>query len=130
MLLDVERMKANVRQAETEDLLDRVTIFRGGMEEAALAYIDEELRRRDITRADIHAHEDMRRQNLILMRDGFPARCGECFRPAVECVVDWHWVYGLIPLFRQSFYYCEKHRPKPNGERQKPVSEDEPPSED
>ncbi len=113
MLLDVERMKANVRQAETEDLLDRVTIFREGMEDAALAYIDEELRRREITRADINAHEQLRRENLIRMRDGFPARCGECFRPAVERVVDWHWVYGLIPLFRQSFYYCERHRPQP-----------------
>jgi len=114
MLLDVERMKANVRQAETEDLLDRVTIFRSGMEEAALAYIEEELRHRKITGLNIKDHEEMRRRNLILMRDGFPARCGECFRPAVERVVDWHWVYGLIPLFRESFYYCEKHRPRLN----------------
>jgi hypothetical protein len=116
MLLDVERMKANVRQAETEDLLDRVTIFRMGMEDTALAYIEDELRRRDVTAADIGEHDHQRRKHLIPLRGGFPARCGECFRPAVECVVDWHWVFGLIPLFRRSFYYCEKHRPETSGE--------------
>jgi hypothetical protein len=126
MLLNVERMKANVRQAETEDLLDRITIFRGGMEEIALAYIEEELRRREIARLDIEAHEEMRRLNPILMRGGFPARCGKCFRPAVERVVDWHWVYGLIPLFWRSYYYCEQHRPRPKGERNESVSGDVP----
>jgi hypothetical protein len=112
MLLDIERMKANVRQAETEDLLDRVTVFRPGMEDAALAYIEEELRRRDLTPADIEEHEKERRRHLILLRDGFPAQCGECFRPAVECVVDWHWVFGLVPLFRRKYYFCEKHQPQ------------------
>jgi hypothetical protein len=111
VLLDVERMKANVVQAETEDLLDRITIFRAGMEEAALAFIEEELRKRGIGSAAIEEHEEERRKNLIPLRDGYPARCGECFRPAVECVVDWHWVFDLVPLFRRKYYYCERHRP-------------------
>jgi hypothetical protein len=111
VLLDLERMKANVVRAETEDLLDRITIFRVGMEEAAVAFIEEELRRRGISSADIEEHEAERRKHVIPLRDGYPARCDECFRPAVQCVVDWHWIYGLIPLFRRKFYYCERHQP-------------------
>lgn len=109
MFFDLERIRANVAGASSEDLLDRITIWRAGMEESALAIIEEELRRRDITSYDIALHEEMRSQNLIILGGGYPARCCECFRPAVQRVVAWHRVWGVVPLFRRSFYYCEKH---------------------
>ena len=53
MLFDLERVKANVRQATTEDLLDRVTVYRAGMEDTALEVIEDELRARKLSAAEI-----------------------------------------------------------------------------
>ena len=39
MELDLERVRANAQQASTEDLLDRATVFRDGMEPEALEII-------------------------------------------------------------------------------------------
>ncbi len=43
---DADRVRANARQASTEDLLERVTIYRSGMEPEAVEIIEAELRRR------------------------------------------------------------------------------------
>ena len=51
--LHLERVRDNARKAETEDLLDRITVYRAGMEDAALEIIDEELRHREISGEDI-----------------------------------------------------------------------------
>ena len=45
--LDLDRVRQNIRQATTEDLLDRMTVYRAGMEEEALELIADELRSRD-----------------------------------------------------------------------------------
>ncbi len=43
---DTQRLLLNVRQATDEDLLNRVTVYRAGMEPEALVVIEEELAQR------------------------------------------------------------------------------------
>ena len=52
MLADPERMKRNIHEADTLDLLDRITAFRQGLEPDAVALIEDELRQRGIS-ADV-----------------------------------------------------------------------------
>jgi hypothetical protein len=109
MFFDLERIRANVRQAETEDLLDRVTVYRPEMEEAALVCIEEELRRRGIAPVEISEHEESRNRSILRRPDGHPVRCSRCYRPAVSQATGWHRLWGVLPLFRRSFFYCEEH---------------------
>jgi hypothetical protein len=81
------------------------------MEDATLLLIEEELRSRGVTSREISQHEDQRRRNLLLV-NGRPVRCSACFRPAVIQVGGWHWIWGLVPLFRRSYYYCAEHQPR------------------
>ena len=43
MTIEHERIRDNVHKADTEDLLDRATVYRAGMEPEALEIIEEEL---------------------------------------------------------------------------------------
>jgi hypothetical protein len=92
MYLDLDRIRVNVRRAETEDLLDRVTVWRVDMEDEALDLVKEELRRRGIRSNEVAAHDEARRRKLVLLSDGRPARCCKCFRPAAVQVRGWHWI--------------------------------------
>src|SRR5689334_7294684 len=96
---DAERVRQNARQAETEDLLDRVTVYRAGMEPDALYVIEEELRRRGVTAADIDAHARRREESGLGEAGGLPARCSFCARPAVGRRWGWHRLWGLLPVF-------------------------------
>ena len=60
--LDLKRVAAFVRGADTEELLDRVTVYRNGMEPAALDLMEAELDRRGVTRSDIADHYISRRE--------------------------------------------------------------------
>src|SRR2546428_5665759 len=83
MELDLERVRANVRAATTEDLLDRATVYRAGMEPEALDVIEAELRRRGVSVADIEAHEESRcLRSMVVGADGLPVVCQKCHRPA------------------------------------------------
>jgi hypothetical protein len=106
-----ERVRESASRAETEDLLDRVTVYRGDMEPDALYVIEEELRRRGITAAEIDAHERRRQEAGLCEAGGMPARCSFCGRPAVERRWGWHKFWGLLPLFPRPFRYCAAHRP-------------------
>ena len=111
MLFDIERVKRNVQSAETEDLLDRATVYRAGMEAQALEVIDEELRERGITREEIEDHERRRRQETQLLPDGTVSECSFCHRPAVAEGWGWHRMWGLVPVFPRFYRYCSVHRP-------------------
>ena len=63
MRLDLKRVAEFIRRAETEELLDRVTVYREGMEPAALDLMEGELDRRGITREMIADHDEERRQD-------------------------------------------------------------------
>jgi len=106
---ELRRVAEFVRVAETEDLLDRVTVFRAGMEPVALDLMEMELFRRGLTPADIRAHERSRRATAIMLPDGTALRCNFCSRPAVLRRWAWHRLFGRIPVFPRVFAYCPAH---------------------
>jgi hypothetical protein len=109
MELNLKRVAEFIRGAETEDLLDRVTVYRDGMEPAALDLMEMELDRRGVSRDDISAHDDMRRETAIILPDGTALRCSFCDRPAVRRGFGWHKLFGRVPVFPRVFARCELH---------------------
>lgn len=101
-----------VGTAETVDLLDRVTIYRDGMEPAALDLMEGELDRRGITRMEIAAHGAAVRAEAILLPDGTARQCSLCARPAVARGWGWHRLWGRVPAFPRAFYFCAAHQPE------------------
>jgi hypothetical protein len=108
MQMNLERVRQNVAKATTEDLLDRCTVYRAGMEETALPIIDAELRRRGVTADEIHTHWETKRAS-VLMSGPTARRCSFCERPAVSRGWAWHRLWGKIPLFPRIFLFCEEH---------------------
>ena len=122
-----------VRNADTEELLNRVTVYRDGMEPAALDLMEGELDRRGITRAQIAEHDTRQRAVAIMLPDGTAKRCSCCDRPAVVETRGWYrWrarvpllplfsgraevPLGIsVPLFPRMFAYCEAHRSAPDA---------------
>ena len=114
MKLDLQRVSENVCRASTEDLLDRITVYREGMEPEALDLIEAELRRRGIESVAIDTHAANRQSTMIVASDGFPMKCESCWRPAVVEVWGWHRLWKLVPIFPRRMAYCEEHRPIPS----------------
>jgi hypothetical protein len=108
MELNLERVRHNVRNATTEDLLDRATVFREEMEPSALEVIDGELLARGITIQDIETHLD-NRQDALLHADGTVVKCTFCHRPAVRQGWGWHYMLGLVPVFPRTIAWCDVH---------------------
>ena len=117
MKLDLERVRANVRGATTEDLLDRATLFRSGMEPEALEIIDEELHSRGVTPADRVEHESVRRVGLVRGADGLPCVCAKCGRPATWEGWAWGRLWWVLPLFPRRAALCDEHRPRAAWDR-------------
>ncbi len=113
MQFDLKRVAEYIRRADTEELLDRVTVYREGMEPAALDLMEGELDRRGVSRADIAEHDAKRRASAIMLSDGTALRCSCCSRPAVKHARRWYRAFGLLPVFPKVFAYCELHAPKP-----------------
>lgn len=111
MHINLERVRANVRQADTEDLLDRATVYRQGMEEEALDLIEQELHARGIGSEAIAEHERKRREETLFDRQGIALKCHSCPRPAVAETWGWHHLWGLVPLFPRRFAWCAEHKP-------------------
>ena len=121
MEFNLKRVAQYIRKATTEELLDRVTVYREGMEPAALDLMEGELDRRGVTRADILLHDAERREYAIMLSDGTAMRCSFCDRPAVSRARGWHRLFGRVPLFPKVFAYCAFHfapkeKRKPEGE--------------
>src|SRR5262245_37900636 len=96
MEFDDERVRKNVKEATTEDLLDRITVYRAGMEPAALDIIAAELARRGVDDDEIEAHACQRNYYAIPLADGTAAKCSYCHRPAVAEGWAWHWVSPMM----------------------------------
>lgn len=109
MWFDLERVRANVRRAATDDLLDRVTVYRPALEAAAVPVILEELMARGVDAAAILDHE---RARAGPVRDsaGAARPCTRCRQPAVAEEWGWHRLFGRLPLFPRRLYLCEDHR--------------------
>jgi hypothetical protein len=114
MELNLERVRNNARHATTEDLLDRATVYRTGMEPAALEIIEEELLSRGVDDHALAAHRE-RRKHTLFREDGTAVKCSFCYRPAVVYHWGWHRLRGLLPVFPRRFAYCEVHRPVEGG---------------
>jgi hypothetical protein len=115
--LDLEKVKANVARATTEDLLDRATVYRAGMEPAALDVIEGELRRRGVSAAEIEAHAEREGRRTVTGPEGRAVKCSRCGRPAVAVEWGWHRLWGVLPVFPRRLAYCAEHQPdgKPGG---------------
>ena len=112
MDFDLKRVAEYIRGADTEELLDRVTVYREGMEPAALDLMEGELDQRGVTREEIAAHDAKQRENAIMLSDGTAMRCSFCNRPAVVQARRWHRLFGRIPIFPRVFAYCAGHSPE------------------
>jgi hypothetical protein len=110
LFFNLERIRENARQAETEDLLDRITVFQPEMEPEAVGAIEEELRVRGLTTADINHHARQREATGFLKVRDLPVRCSFCFRPALGWHWSWHRFWGMIPLFPRRYYFCGLHQ--------------------
>jgi hypothetical protein len=111
MEFDLHRFRQNIREAHTEDLLDRVTVYRLGMEPLAVDLIEAELHQRGVTSDEIDRHAANRERQVIFGPDGIAATCSFCHDPAVATAWDWHRLFKWVPLFPRRFYYCEAHLP-------------------
>jgi hypothetical protein len=107
MELNLERVRENARKSSSEDLMDRLTAYRAGMEDAAIEIIESELANRGIDQIEIQRHGKTR--NGSIMRGEVARRCSFCDRPAVKKGWGWHWVFGLVPTFPRRYLYCEIH---------------------
>ena len=109
MEFNLKRVAEYIRGADTEELLDRVTVYREGMEPAALDLMEGELDRRGITREEIAEHDAKQRANAIMLPDGTAMRCSFCNSPAVIRAWCWHRLFGVVPVFRMRFALCPFH---------------------
>lgn len=110
LLFDSQRVLANVRHADTLDLLNRVTAFRAGMEPLAIQIIETELHDRGIGPQEIEEHGAQLGPDLIFAEDGCAVRCSFCRQPAVAEGWGWHLLWGKLPVFPRYFFYCCVHR--------------------
>ena len=102
-------VKKNVCQSTTEDLLDRITAFRAGMEPDAIPIIEAELERRGIDRDAVRCHEAEHCNDLVLRPEGFAYRCSFCRKPAVIRRWGWHRLWNLLPILPTVLSYCSVH---------------------
>ena len=113
MDLDLEKVRANVRSAATEDLLDRAMVYREGMEPEALAIIAGELAERGVSWDEIAEHERKRHEEgLLIDAEGVALMCCKCRRPAVVRDSHWHLLWGFVPVMRSSLAWCAEHKPR------------------
>lgn len=113
MQFDLRTVAAYVRRAATEELLDRVTVYRAGMEPAALDLMEGELDRRGVSRDDIADHDAARWATALPLPDGTAVRCAFCDRPAVSRRWGWFRLRGVLPVFPIKLPRCEPHGGRP-----------------
>lgn len=106
---DAQRCLADLRQAETADLLDRVTAYRNGMEAAAVELIEAELGQRGIDPAAIAAHAEACRRECVFDGSGTALSCSRCRRPAVAVARRWQRLWRVLPLFPRVVPLCREH---------------------
>jgi hypothetical protein len=109
--MDVDRIREDARRTSTENLLDRVTIYRGEMEPAAIDVLRSELEARGVSSAAIEAHAVLREKaGLSRHPDGTVVRCSFCPRPAIAHRRQWYRLWGwFLPLFPKVVHLCKEH---------------------
>lgn len=122
---ELECVRENARGATTEDLLDRVTAYRAGMEPDALAVIEEELAGRGIGPAQVWAYVKEHGANVLVDENGVALMCSYCDRPAIFVQLEpdlqvmlMSLLCGQASLVTGYRRYCADHRPAPPAEPQ------------
>jgi len=108
---NLERMQRNVSESSTEDLLDRITAYRAGMEPEAVEIIERELQERGLRRENIRLHAEERFRQGVQMQEEPAPMCSFCRRPSVTVGIGWHKLWGLVPIFPWRYQYCSIHLP-------------------
>jgi len=108
MSLDLKTVAQFIRKADTEDLLDRVTVYRDSMEPAAVDLMEDELWRRGITPEQVASHAT-ERSGAVKRSDGSVVRCVYCDRPAISRRWGWHRLFRRIPVFPRPLPRCGEH---------------------
>jgi hypothetical protein len=116
---DPERVRDNARRADTEDLLDRVTAYRAGMEPDAIDLIERELARRGVTARVIAEHDEECRRECLYDADGTALMCSQCRRPAVATGWGWYRAFRIVPMLPARFRYCRDHAPVTSCEQRR-----------
>ena len=106
---DDQKVLLNIRKADTDDLLDRITAYRQGMEPAAVAMIEGELHQRGVTAAQFAAHQEACERECILLSDGTAAMCSFCRKPAVREGWGWANLFWVVPMIPRRVRYCKVH---------------------
>lgn len=104
-----QKVIVNIRQADSDDLLDRITAFRNGMEPEAIDLIERELQRRGVTPAQIAERSEQCQRDCVFHADGTAKKCARCRKPAVREQWSWHKLFGLLPLFPRPMCFCKEH---------------------
>jgi hypothetical protein len=130
MEFNLRRVAEFIRGADTEELLDRVTVYREGMEPAALDLMEGELDRRGVTREEIAEHDARHRANAIMLPDGTAMRCSFCNRPAVVRALRFHRLFGKVPVFPMRFAYCASHADQKRVPWNNPDADANPPTDE
>ncbi|MBY0230323.1 MAG: hypothetical protein K2W96_13650 [Gemmataceae bacterium] len=109
MRLDLKRVRENAQRSATEDLLDRVTVYRQEMEPEAVLVIEDELERRGVGADQRAAHGAARAATALVAPEGGVVRCFVCERPAMGRKRGWFRLFGLVPLFPVWRAFCDLH---------------------
>src|SRR4051794_24871805 len=91
---DEQKLLVNIRQSDTDDLLDRLTAYGAGMEAAAIDMIEQELHRRGVSRAQIAERREAYRRDCLFDANGIAKMCSFCRKPAVGEGWGWHKILG------------------------------------
>jgi len=110
MSFDEKALAERLSTVETGDLLDRVTVYRGEMEPAAVVLMERELRQRGLSAVQIREHAEAS-SDVLRRSDGSILRCEFCERPAVSLDWGWHHWFGKVPLFPRKLARCRDHVP-------------------
>jgi hypothetical protein len=113
-----QKFLVNIRKADTEDLLDRITAYRGGMEAEAIEMIEQELHRRGVTAAQVAEHGERCTRECLFDAQGIALMCARCRKPAVTRERGWYKLFWLVPVFPRSIVLCKDHGAKPPSKRQ------------
>jgi hypothetical protein len=108
---EFHKVLLNIRSAATDDLLNRVTVERAGMQPDAIVWMEEELRSRGITPAQVFEYE-RQFEGCLRNEDGSWVICDFCRRPAALRCWGWYRLWRRLPIFPRVVCYCREHAPK------------------
>ncbi len=109
---DLQKLLVNIRKADTDELLDRITAYRLGLEPDAIDMVEQELHRRGVAAARIAEHWELCRRDCIFHADGTAKMCSFCRKPAVREGWGWHKIFGKLPVFPRPLCCCQVHSAK------------------